>query len=116
MPQHVPAVYPDISDTVRTNYVGFASFIVLIWDHIDTFTDEVELIWKGKRKGLFVYLFLFNRYFTPLGFIINSYGAYTPCKRSVQFVTFVLSSTYSIPITELDNRSMASLFFKLETL
>ncbi|KAF8959124.1 hypothetical protein BDZ97DRAFT_1761624 [Flammula alnicola] len=53
-------------------YVGFASFIVLIWDHIDTFTDEVELIWKGKRKGLYSYQ---NRYFTPLGFIINLYVA-----------------------------------------
>ncbi|KAF9474587.1 hypothetical protein BDN70DRAFT_936524 [Pholiota conissans] len=59
MSQQIPSVVPDIADTVRTNYVGFASFTVLIWDHIDTFTDEVELIWKSKRKGFFVYLFLF---------------------------------------------------------
>lgn len=112
-------------------YVGFASFVILVWDHIDTFADEVsfskamsmarpylhelsqvEYIWKGKRKGIcksfpmhyyqasdtfhsmwstVTYLFLFvrpckisksirfdhspqNRYFTPLGFIINLYG------------------------------------------
>jgi len=23
-------------------YVGFASFVVLVWDHIDTFADEVS--------------------------------------------------------------------------
>lgn len=112
-------------------YVGFASFVILVWDHIDTFADEVsfskampmacpylhelsqvEYIWRGKRKGIckwfpmhyhssvwyihsmsstVTYLFLFvrpckisksirfdhspqNRYFTPLGFIINLYG------------------------------------------
>ncbi|KIM36586.1 hypothetical protein M413DRAFT_31622 [Hebeloma cylindrosporum] len=68
MSQSIPDELPDISDTIRTNYVGFASFVVLLWDHIDTFSDEVELIWKGKRKGLcfvlhfapVIYLFLFH--------------------------------------------------------
>ncbi|KAF5315251.1 hypothetical protein D9619_007444 [Psilocybe cf. subviscida] len=54
MTQQTPPVFPDIADTVRTNYVGFASFVILIWDHIDTFGDEVELVWKGERKGLSV--------------------------------------------------------------
>ncbi|KIM36585.1 hypothetical protein M413DRAFT_31621 [Hebeloma cylindrosporum] len=83
MPQQIPDNLLDVSDTIsaptriRTNYVGFASFAILVWDHIDTFSDEVELVWKG-RKGLFVYLFLFNRYFTPLGFIINLYAYLSP--------------------------------------
>ena len=115
-------------------YVGFASFVILIWDHIDTFPDEVrfstvasmthfhlpwrgisqvEYIWKRKKgickcgvhyilvrcltvfklqsstffslwvdaeiSSFQVYaftipLFTQNRYFTPLGFIINLYG------------------------------------------
>jgi len=91
MPQLVPQVIPDISDTVRTNYVGFASFAVLVWDHIDTFADEVELIWKGKRKGFFVYLFIWNRYFTPLGFIINLYAYLSPSwtiERCARFVRY----------------------------
>ncbi|KAF9558955.1 hypothetical protein CPC08DRAFT_638345, partial [Agrocybe pediades] len=71
-------------------YVGFASFVILIWDHIDTFADEVELVWKGKRKGLFVYLFLFNRYFTPLGFIVNLfvYSFILSPTRCAQFVRY----------------------------
>ncbi|PFH46749.1 hypothetical protein AMATHDRAFT_153931, partial [Amanita thiersii Skay4041] len=67
-------------------YVGFASFIVLVWDHIITFSDEVELMWKG-RKGLFVYLFLLNRYLTPLSFIINLVGLSfrSFCKNFVRY-------------------------------
>lgn len=42
-------------------YMGFASFTVLIWDHIDTFEREVEHIWKSKKnlRGL--------RTFFPIG-------------------------------------------------
>ncbi|KAL9710883.1 hypothetical protein Ac2012v2_005423 [Leucoagaricus gongylophorus] len=60
----------DQLDTFRTNLVGVASFTALLWDHIDTFADEVEYIWKGRR-GPYIYLFFFNRYFTPLSFILN---------------------------------------------
>ncbi|KAF8208529.1 hypothetical protein K438DRAFT_1754419 [Mycena galopus ATCC 62051] len=73
MSQTTPPVLSDISDTIRTNFVGFASFTILVWDHIITFSDEVELIWKPK-KGPIIYLFIFNRYFTPLGFVINLFG------------------------------------------
>ncbi|KAH9986928.1 hypothetical protein BJV74DRAFT_749465, partial [Russula compacta] len=51
-------------------YVGVAAFTVLVWDHVITFSDEVEYIWKG-RKGLATYLFFLNRYLIPLSFIIN---------------------------------------------
>ncbi|KAJ6511898.1 hypothetical protein C8R47DRAFT_1207254 [Mycena vitilis] len=67
----------DVAETVRTNYVGFVAFTILIWDHIDTFPAEVEYIWKG-RKGLIVYLFLLNRYLTPLGFIVNLFAYLSP--------------------------------------
>ncbi|KAJ7018679.1 hypothetical protein C8F04DRAFT_1150504 [Mycena alexandri] len=57
--------------------VGFAGFTLLIWDHIDTFTAEVEYIWQGK-KGILVYLFFLNRYLTPLGFIVNLWAYLWP--------------------------------------
>ncbi|KAJ7202863.1 hypothetical protein GGX14DRAFT_699113 [Mycena pura] len=77
MPQPVPTILADVSDTTRTNFVGFASFTILVWDHVITFSDEVEYIWKGK-KGPIIYLFLLNRYFTPLGFIVNLYAYLSP--------------------------------------
>ncbi|KAF9265325.1 hypothetical protein L218DRAFT_997820 [Marasmius fiardii PR-910] len=59
--------------SITTTCVGIAGFTVLMWDHVDTFTSEVEYIWLGEKSYL-VYLFLINRYLTPLGFIINLYG------------------------------------------
>ncbi|KAJ6602256.1 hypothetical protein B0H10DRAFT_665004 [Mycena sp. CBHHK59/15] len=72
-----PDVYADIAETLRTNYVGFASFTILIWDHVDTFASEVEYIWN-RRKGIIVYLFLLNRYLTPLGFVVNLFAYLSP--------------------------------------
>ncbi|KAF9453115.1 hypothetical protein P691DRAFT_659231, partial [Macrolepiota fuliginosa MF-IS2] len=58
-------------------YVGFAGFTILIWDHIVTFADEVEYVWK-RRKGPVTYLFLLNRYLMPLGFIVNLMAYLSP--------------------------------------
>ncbi|TFK35106.1 hypothetical protein BDQ12DRAFT_635344, partial [Crucibulum laeve] len=50
-------------------YFQLAGFVMLLYDHILTFSDEVERIWKQKITGASV-LFLINRYVTPLQFII----------------------------------------------
>ncbi|KAJ7070100.1 hypothetical protein C8F01DRAFT_1364156 [Mycena amicta] len=90
MSQALPSVFNDVSETMRTNFVGFASFTILVWDHIITFSDEVEYIWKGN-KGPIIYLFFLNRYFTPLGFIINLYAYLSPswtyerCRRFIRY-------------------------------
>ncbi|KDQ62142.1 hypothetical protein JAAARDRAFT_30050 [Jaapia argillacea MUCL 33604] len=80
-----------VNHSYRPKYVGFMGFTILVWDHIITFDDEVQYIWKGS-KGPLVYLFLLvrrfsppsslprayrvnqNRYLTPLGFIVNLYA------------------------------------------
>ncbi|KAF9468654.1 hypothetical protein BDZ94DRAFT_1232213 [Collybia nuda] len=68
--EEIPAVVEDISQMMRTNYMGFASFTILLWDHIDTFSEElnpsdsiakVEYIWYGKKSTI-VYLFLVRIY------------------------------------------------------
>ncbi|KLO09381.1 hypothetical protein SCHPADRAFT_943676 [Schizopora paradoxa] len=75
---------------IATNYVGLASYVVLIYDHVLTFPDEVQFMWKGN-KGPIVYLFFFNRYFFPFAFIINLFAylsrALNPsqCKRFVRY-------------------------------
>lgn len=60
----------DYRNTVLTRRLGVASFTILVWDHVITFSDEVELIWRGS-KGPAVYLFFLNRYLIPLSFIVN---------------------------------------------
>ncbi|KAJ3560989.1 hypothetical protein NP233_g10478 [Leucocoprinus birnbaumii] len=57
----LPSAYQDKLEAFQTNCVAFASFTALVWDHIDTFVDEVEYIWKGE-KGPFIYLFFFHSY------------------------------------------------------
>ncbi|KAJ7790398.1 hypothetical protein B0H14DRAFT_2939923 [Mycena olivaceomarginata] len=73
----IPNVLEDLTENFRTNCVGFAGFSMLIWDHIDTFATEVEYIWGGQ-KGPLVYLFLLNRYVTPLGFMVNLFAYLSP--------------------------------------
>jgi len=50
-------------------YFQIAAFTMLIYDHILTFSDEVERIWTRKITGATI-LFFLNRYLTPLQFIV----------------------------------------------
>ncbi|KAG2060705.1 hypothetical protein BDR06DRAFT_872234, partial [Suillus hirtellus] len=58
-------------------YVGISGFTILVWDHIITSADEIELIWKQpKRTSHMSGLMFQNRYLTPLVFIVNLVGEY----------------------------------------
>ncbi|KAH9024816.1 hypothetical protein EDB85DRAFT_2150229 [Lactarius pseudohatsudake] len=69
-------VVKDYRNSILTKYFGVASFTILVWDHIITFPDEVELIWKGG-KGHVVYLFFLNRYLIPLSFVVNLWAYFS---------------------------------------
>ncbi|TFY59557.1 hypothetical protein EVG20_g7745 [Dentipellis fragilis] len=47
-----------------SRYLSAAGFVVLLYDHVLTFDDEVEYVWKA-RMSLPKFLFLFNRYLVP---------------------------------------------------
>ncbi|KAM5534967.1 hypothetical protein V8D89_011340 [Ganoderma adspersum] len=68
--QNTSPFISEVSQLHTTCYVGLASFTILVWDHLLTFSEEVEFIWM-KKKGPLIYLFLINRYLTPLGFCVN---------------------------------------------
>ncbi|KDQ25298.1 hypothetical protein PLEOSDRAFT_169364 [Pleurotus ostreatus PC15] len=90
MTASTPSPAQDAAEALRTDFVGFASFAVLVWDHLISLEDEVQYVWKGK-KGPIVYLFFLNRYFTPLAFIINLYAYLSPswtierCERFIKY-------------------------------
>ncbi|CAE6524603.1 unnamed protein product [Rhizoctonia solani] len=67
--RHVPAI--DCLNPLFTLLlvVGYA---LLVYDHILTFTDEVQFIWKAKRSPV-VIMFLLNRYITPIVLAIDLY-------------------------------------------
>jgi len=69
-----PLPDPNALDTALTHlhaglYFQIAAFVMLIYDHFLTFSDEVERIWKQKITGASI-LFFINRYVTPLEFIV----------------------------------------------
>ncbi|ETW82111.1 hypothetical protein HETIRDRAFT_475577 [Heterobasidion irregulare TC 32-1] len=66
-------ILADIVNLYLTECFGLASFVVMMWDHLLTLSDEVTFIWLG-RKGLYIYLYFVNRYFIPLSFIVNLYA------------------------------------------
>ncbi|KAI0345641.1 hypothetical protein BDW22DRAFT_1353191 [Trametopsis cervina] len=90
IPDIPPGLEEDSYDMRATACMGVASFTILVWDHLITLEEEVKYIWKGK-KGLLVWLFMLNRYITPLGFAINIFAYLSPlwtpevCKHFVQY-------------------------------
>ncbi|KAJ1306087.1 hypothetical protein OPQ81_010799 [Rhizoctonia solani] len=52
--------------------LGVGGFALLIYDHMLTFTDEVQFIWKTKKSPV-VIMFLLNRYITPIVLAIDLY-------------------------------------------
>lgn len=67
----------DQTDIQSTILVGFMGYTVLVYDHMISFTDEVEYIWS-KPKGMLEYLFILNRYLIPLGFTLNLFAYLWP--------------------------------------
>ncbi|KAG9081033.1 hypothetical protein FRC06_005889 [Ceratobasidium sp. 370] len=55
-----------------SQYLFIAGACVLVYDHILTFPDEVEYIWKQKLSTVSI-MFLVNRYITPLAVALDLY-------------------------------------------
>ncbi|CDO74762.1 hypothetical protein BN946_scf185001.g10 [Trametes cinnabarina] len=54
------------------NVMTLVGFTALLYDHIVTFTDEVNFIWKA-RKGVVSTIFLLNRYCIPVVLALDIY-------------------------------------------
>lgn len=67
----------ELTDLYATDYFGLASFVVLVYDHMLTFDDEVEFIWRRKFSKV-SFFFLLNRYLISLGFIVNLVAYFDP--------------------------------------
>ncbi|KAI0315686.1 hypothetical protein OF83DRAFT_1173591 [Amylostereum chailletii] len=64
----------DVAETVThfraTVYVSLAGIVLLLYDHILTFADEIQYVWKS-RMSLPKVLFLFTRYAVPITVIVS---------------------------------------------
>ncbi|KAG8681563.1 hypothetical protein FRC08_015552, partial [Ceratobasidium sp. 394] len=52
--------------------LAIAGACVLVYDHILTFPDEVQLVWK-QNWSVVSTLFVLNRYITPLVLVVDIY-------------------------------------------
>jgi len=70
-----------------------AGLTILFLDYVLTFNDEHDYFWK-KKKGFVSYLFMFNRYYTLLAYIVTSFMFFYPgishpvCERLGDFLPF----------------------------
>ncbi|KIJ50716.1 hypothetical protein M422DRAFT_27271 [Sphaerobolus stellatus SS14] len=55
-----------------TRYLSVAGLVILVYDHILLFEEEIQTIWNADWT-MQKFLFLFNRYITPIGFLITAH-------------------------------------------
>ncbi|KAG9080824.1 hypothetical protein FRC06_006122 [Ceratobasidium sp. 370] len=72
---------------LAAKYFMLASFVILVYDHILTFSDEVDRVWQREWTGA-TWLFTLNRYLTELQFIVNLVSFHDPSwTAEVSFMT-----------------------------
>ncbi|EKM57500.1 uncharacterized protein PHACADRAFT_26171 [Phanerochaete carnosa HHB-10118-sp] len=66
-------------------YCGVSSAVILFWDYIITFGDEINLVWRRKLTGATI-LFLLNRYASLIKNVVEFSNLFSPsltaCQRS----------------------------------
>jgi len=74
-PPPPPPIHPSallIQQGIAAKYLGVAGLVFLLYDHIISFGDEVELVWKAKWT-LPKVIFLLLRYGVPCALIVHIY-------------------------------------------
>ncbi|KAF8519371.1 hypothetical protein BU17DRAFT_65966 [Hysterangium stoloniferum] len=56
--EDLQALPGELHELISTNYLGFASFVILVYDHMVTFDDEVKYIWHTSKTKPIIILFL----------------------------------------------------------
>ncbi|KAJ7649847.1 hypothetical protein FB45DRAFT_1017282 [Roridomyces roridus] len=65
-----PALLQLIADSQTTNYLAAAALTLLIIEHISTFKEEVEYVWKS-RLSLWSVLYVWIRYLTLISSVMD---------------------------------------------
>ncbi|KAK0444566.1 uncharacterized protein EV420DRAFT_1003068 [Desarmillaria tabescens] len=72
-----------LRDLHSTRYSALASGVIVLFDHLITLDDEVDLVWRS-HWSIGKLLFIINRYYTLLSVIFNYYGLFMmPLSESV---------------------------------
>ncbi|KAI0687812.1 hypothetical protein BC835DRAFT_377258 [Cytidiella melzeri] len=71
-----PATQETLRDIAVGKFFFLAGFCVLVYDHILTFPQEIEVIWKRKKTFLSC-VFLLVRYYSVLAMIVVFFGYFS---------------------------------------
>ncbi|KLO12087.1 hypothetical protein SCHPADRAFT_941492 [Schizopora paradoxa] len=71
-----------------------ASVFLLLYDHVLTISDEIDFVWK-RRITPVTCLFLLNRYYAPLVYIVLMVAEFTPLLTPELILTLRVSALYS---------------------
>ncbi|KAJ8701312.1 hypothetical protein PTI98_000114 [Pleurotus ostreatus] len=77
VPSSLDVYFAAVRDIQTTRYAQLASSSIIIFDHLATFSDEVELIWSSSWS-IGKVLFIINRYYGLASVIMNNYGLFSP--------------------------------------
>ncbi|KAF4616415.1 hypothetical protein D9613_008244 [Agrocybe pediades] len=90
-------------DVQSTRYSRMASNTLVIYDHLITFDDEIELIWR-RKCSLSSIIFLLNRYYVLGSMLFASYGMKTFTESNVYPDSFNLCSFQCFTLLMLPTR------------
>ncbi|QRV78145.1 hypothetical protein RhiJN_06160 [Ceratobasidium sp. AG-Ba] len=68
----LPPLPTIVIHVTASRHFSFAGFVILVYDHLLTFGDEVELIWSQPASVVSV-IFVVNRYLAPVVLAIDIY-------------------------------------------
>ncbi|KAF7346951.1 hypothetical protein MVEN_01447500 [Mycena venus] len=88
-----PEVFQVLSDARTTNSMILAALSLVVYDHIISFQDEVELMWKSYIHTTNV-IYLWNRYCTLLALLINASVMLSPYKSDAVSVFNITDLLY----------------------
>ncbi|KAF8884808.1 hypothetical protein BD779DRAFT_1535588 [Infundibulicybe gibba] len=89
----ISALLQDLSDARATNYLTVVAATLIVFDHLITIQQEVDLIWRSPRN-LTSFLYICNRYCTLTVIVVSlSYMFRTSVsdKSCVQKPNFLLA-------------------------
>lgn len=68
-------IYSALRDIRTTRYAQLAASSIILFDHLITLDDEINLVW-GSSWSIGKLLFVINRYYTLVSFIFNNYALF----------------------------------------
>jgi len=76
MDSFIKALLKGLGDIQISRYAQISSSTIIIFDHLITFGEEIDLIWRSSWS-LGKILFLLNRYYSLAAVIFNNYGFFS---------------------------------------